>query len=327
MSAPSTKESKGYRPGSLEILAVGLVILIVGQRWFVGLFDDPALQTGATIFISIIVQALPFLVLGVVLSGAIAAFVPASFWKKALPKNPALAVPVAGCAGAVLPGCECASVPVANSLMSRGVAPAAALAFLLSAPAINPIVLASTFVAFPGEPMMVVARFIASLATAVIMGWLWLRFGKAKWLRIGPRDHLVGASSWHTFRLTATHDFLHAGGFLVIGGLFAAALNVLVPQQWLAAVADQPILSVLVLALLAVILSICSEADAFVAASLTEFSLTAKLAFLVVGPMVDLKLISLQAGTFSSKFATRFAPATFVLAVLFSLLVGWWLLT
>jgi uncharacterized protein len=326
VSAP-VKESKGYRPGSLEILAVGLLLLIVGQRWLVGLFDDPALQTGATIFVSIVVQALPFLVLGVVLSGAIAAFVPASFWKKALPKNPALAVPVAGAAGAVLPGCECASVPVANGLMARGVAPAAALAFLLSAPAINPIVLASTFVAFPGEPMMVVARFIASLATAVIMGWLWLRFGKAKWLRIGPRDHLVGASSWHTFRLTATHDFLHAGGFLVIGGLFAAALNVLVPQQWLAAVADQPILSVLVLALLAVVLSICSEADAFVAASLTEFSLTAKLAFLVVGPMVDLKLISLQAGTFSSKFATRFAPATFVLAVLFSMLVGWWLLT
>lgn len=326
MSAP-VKESKGYRPGSLEILAVGLLLLIVGQRWLVGLFDDPALQTGATIFVSIVVQALPFLVLGVVLSGAIAAFVPASFWKKALPKNPALAVPVAGAAGAVLPGCECASVPVANGLMARGVAPAAALAFLLSAPAINPIVLASTFVAFPGEPMMVVARFIASLATAVIMGWLWLRFGKAKWLRIGPRDHLVGASSWHTFRLTATHDFLHAGGFLVIGGLFAAALNVLVPQQWLAAVADQPILSVLVLALLAVVLSICSEADAFVAASLTEFSLTAKLAFLVVGPMVDLKLISLQAGTFSSKFATRFAPATFVLAVIFSMLVGWWLLT
>ncbi|MFM1966574.1 MAG: hypothetical protein RL134_2299 [Actinomycetota bacterium] len=326
MSAP-VEQSQRYRPGSLEILAVGLVLLIVGQRWLVGLFDDPALQTGATIFVSIIVQALPFLVLGVVLSGAIAAFVPASFWKKALPKNPALAVPVAGCAGAVLPGCECASVPVANGLMSRGVAPAAALAFLLSAPAINPIVLASTFVAFPGEPMMVVARFIASLATAVIMGWLWLRFGKTEWLRIGPRDHLVGSSSWHTFRLTATHDFLHAGGFLVIGGLAAAALNVLVPQQWLSAVADQPILSVLVLAGLAVLLSICSEADAFVAASLTEFSLTAKLAFLVVGPMVDLKLISLQVGTFSSRFATRFAPATFALAVIFSLLVGWWLLT
>lgn len=187
----STPQRQGYRPGSLEVLAVGLVLLIIGQSWLVDAFDNPALQTGATIFVSIVVQALPFLVFGVVLSGAIAAFVPASFWKKALPKNPILAVPVAGAAGAILPGCECASVPVANGLMARGVAPAAALAFLLSAPAINPIVLLSTFVAFPGEPMMVVARFIASLATAVVMGWLWLRFGKMKWLRIGDRKSVV----------------------------------------------------------------------------------------------------------------------------------------
>lgn len=321
----SAPERSGYRPGSLEFLAAGLLLLVVGQRWIVGLFDDPALQTGATIFVSIIVQALPFLVLGVVLSGAIAAFVPASFWRRALPKNPALAVPVASCAGVVLPGCECASVPVTNGLIARGVTPAAALAFLLSAPAINPVVLASTFVAFPGEPMMVVARFVASLATAMIMGWLWLRFGKADWLRIGPRGHLVGSNSWHTFRLTATHDFLHAGGFLVIGGLTAAALNVVVPQTWMDSVAAQPLLAILAMALLAVVLSICSEADAFVAASLSEFSLTSKLAFLVVGPMVDIKLVSLQAGTFGRRFAVRFAPATFVLAVLTSILVGWWL--
>ncbi len=321
----SAPERSGYRPGSLEVLAGGLLLLVVGQRWIVGFFDDPALQTGATIFVSIIVQALPFLVLGVVLSGAIAAFVPASFWRRALPKNPALAVPVASCAGVVLPGCECASVPVTNGLIARGVTPAAALAFLLSAPAINPVVLASTFVAFPGEPMMVVARFVASLATAMIMGWLWLRFGKADWLRIGPRGHLVGSNSWHTFRLTATHDFLHAGGFLVIGGLTAAALNVVVPQTWMDSVAAQPLLAILAMALLAVVLSICSEADAFVAASLSEFSLTSKLAFLVVGPMVDIKLVSLQAGTFGRRFAVRFAPATFVLAVLTSILVGWWL--
>ncbi len=318
---------KGYRPGALEFLAGALLLLIIGQRWLVGFFDNPALQTGATIFVSIVVQALPFLVMGVVLSGAIAAFVPASFWRKALPRRPALAVPVAGAAGAILPGCECASVPVANGLMSRGVAPAAALAFLLSSPAINPIVLVSTYVAFPGEPLMVVARLIASLGAAIVMGWLWLRFGKAEWLRVGPRDHLTGDNPWHTFRLTTTHDFLHAGGFLVVGGLAAAALNVLVPQDWLSAVADNPLLSILALAALAVILCICSEADAFVAASLTEFSLTAKLAFLVVGPMVDLKLVSLQVGTFGRRFAFRFAPTTFVVAVLASVVVGWWLLT
>ena len=238
-----------------------------------------------------------------------------------------LAVPVAGAAGFVLPGCECASVPVAGSLMARGVAPAAALAFLLSAPAINPIVLVSTFVAFPGNPQMMVARLIASLATSIIMGWLWLRFGKAEWIRIPRRDHLVGDSNWHTFRLTAAHDFLHAGGFLVIGGLTAAVINVVIPQEWLANVAANPLLAIVGLALLAVILSICSEADAFVAASLTQFSLTARLAFLVVGPMIDLKLISMQSGIFGRKFAVRFAPTTFVVAVLLSILVGWWLLT
>ena len=83
-----------------------------------------------------------------------------------------MAVPVASAAGVVLPGCECASVPVAGALVGRGVTPAAALAFLLSAPAVNPVVLASTAVAFAGQPAMVVARLTASLATSVLMGWL-----------------------------------------------------------------------------------------------------------------------------------------------------------
>lgn len=328
MTTPTSREStrdRGYRPGSLEILAGILVLLVVGQRWLVGLFTEPALQAGATIFVSIIVQALPFLVLGVVLSAAISAFVPTAFWQRALPKQPSLAVPVAGAAGVVLPGCECASVPVAGALMTKGVAPAAALAFLLSSPAINPIVLVSTFVAFPNQPMMGVGRLIASLAVSIIMGWLWLKFGKGQWLRIPSRTHLAGQTKWQTFRLSATHDFMHAGGFLVIGGLTAAVLNVLVPQGWLQTIAANPVLSVLGLALLAVVLCICSEADAFVAASLGEFSLTAKLAFLVVGPMVDLKLVALQAGTFGRSFAVRFAPATFAMAILVSVVVGWWL--
>lgn len=316
-----------YRPGALEFLALGLILLVLGQRWLVDLFDIPALQTGATVFVAIMIQATPFLLLGVVLSGAIAAFVPASFWRRVMPKNSALAVPVAGCAGALIPGCECASVPVANGLMAKGVAPSAALAFLLSAPAINPIVMVSTFVAFPGQPELVLARFLASLATAVLLGWLWLRFGKAQWLRMGPRTHLIGNSSWHTFRLTATHDFLHAGGFLVIGAMAAAAINVLVPPAWMNAVAENPFLAIGAMALLAILLSICSEADAFIAASFTEFSNTAKLTFMVVGPMVDLKLISLQAGTFGRAFAARFAPTTALVAIAMSALVGWWLLT
>ena len=323
----STKTRRRFHLGPLEFLAIGAVVLVVLQPRLVVLFDQPALQTASTVFVAIIVQALPFLVLGVLMSAAIAAFVPRAFWQRALPSNPILAVPVAGAAGIVLPGCECASVPVAGSLMARGVTPAAALAFLLSAPAINPIVLISTFVAFPGEPEMVVARLIASFGTAVIVGWLWLRFGRPGWLRIPQRMHVEGSTPWHTFRLTASHDFLHAGGFLVIGGLAAAAMNVAMPTEWMEALASNPLLAILAMAVLAVLLSICSEADAFVAASFTSFSLTARLTFLVVGPMIDLKLMSMQAGIFGRAFAVRFAPATFVTAILVSSIVGWWLLS
>ncbi|GIH23627.1 hypothetical protein Aph01nite_19370 [Acrocarpospora phusangensis] len=199
--------------------------------------------------------------------------------------------------------------------------PAAALAFLLASPAINPVVVVATVVAFPGQPMMAVARFGASLVVAVLAGWVWLRFGRAEWLRI-PSRAAGGGSKWASFYTAMRHDFLHAGGFLVVGGAAAATMNVVVPRSWLESVAAVPVLSVLALALLAVILSICSEADAFVAASLTAFSPTAKLAFLVVGPMVDLKLIALQAGTFGRRFAARFIPLTFVLAVIVSLAVG-----
>nr|WP_175409651.1 permease [Streptomyces sp. TRM64462] len=288
----------------------------------------PGFLAWQTMCLAITVQAVPFLILGTLISGAVNAFVPSRVFQRLLPRRPALAVPVASAAGVVLPGCECASVPVAGSLIRRGVTPAAAFAFLLSAPAVNPIVLVSTAVAFPGSPRMVVARLVASLAVSAVMGWLWLRFGRAEWLRPRTRHtgHGEGRSRWDAFRLGFQHDFLHAGGFLVVGAAAAATFNVLVPRSLLDVFAGSPWLSVLFLALLAVVLAVCSEADAFVAASLTGFSPTAKLAFMVVGPMVDVKLIALQAGTFGRGFALRFSAATAVVAVACCAVTGWWLL-
>ena len=326
MSAVDKPTTRRRRIGAVEVLTVVLVLLLLGQRWIADLFDAPAVSAFATVFVSIVVQAFPFLVLGVVLSAFIAAYVPPDFFARALPKRDAAAVPFAACAGVVLPGCECASVPLAGSLMRRGVAPAAALAFLLSAPAINPIVLASTAVAFPGQPEMVLARFIASLGAAVIMGWLWLRLGKGEWIKAPVRPATEGLSRGQVFRVSAQHDFMHAGGFLVVGGLAAATLNTVVPLEWLDAVAEREWLSIIVLAALAVGLAICSEADAFVAASLTQFSLTSRLVFLVVGPMVDVKLVALQTGTFGRSFAQRFAPVTLVVATVCAVAVGTWLL-
>ena len=102
----------------------------------------------------------------------------------------------------------------------------------------------------------------------------------------------------------------------------AATINVLMPAKWTNALGHSAVFGVLALAVLAVLLSICSEADAFVASALLQFSLTARLAFLVVGPMIDLKLFAMQTGMFGRRFATRFAPATFVLAILVGSAVG-----
>lgn len=252
------------------------------------------------------------------LSGVIAAFVTAAMLRRALPTRAAAAVPVAGMAGMVLPGCECAGVPVARRLMIHGVPEAAALTFLLAAPAINPLVLVATAVAFPDEPRMVAARFLGSLATAVVIGWLWVRFGRSSWIveraRRGPAIS-PGISRWAVLTETARHDLVSAGGFLVLGALTSATVTVLVPSGWKEAIGGHLALGVLVMAALAVMLALCSEADAFVAASLSTVPLLARLVFLVVGPAVDVKLIALQSGTFGRPFAARFAPATLLVSM------------
>lgn len=307
-------------------ILVGLVAFVALGARLTGVLDTPRMSAFTTVFVSIVVQALPFLVLGVLLSAAIVAFVPRDVISRALPRNRLLAVPVAGAAGFVLPGCECASVPVASGLMRKGMQQAAALTFLLAAPAINPIVLAATWVAFPNDPRMVVARLVASLVAAIGIGWLWVALGRSEWIRLPRSSPHAHGGAWGVFRRSAGHDFLHAGGFLVVGGLIAAVVNVALPASFVDSLAGQVVIGILVMALLAVVMCICSEADAFVAASFTQFSPTAQLTFMVVGPMVDIKLIGMQAGTFGRGFAARFAPAVLVAAVLASVAVGWVLL-
>jgi uncharacterized membrane protein YraQ (UPF0718 family) len=318
------------RPGRSDV-GVGVVAIVVlaaalGRPLLEDLLDRAAIANWATVFVAITVQAMPFLVLGVTVSAVVAAFVPAGLLPRLLPRRPALAVPTAAAAGVALPGCECGSVPIAGRLVAQGAPPPAALAFLLSAPAINPVVLVATAVAFPGRPAVVLARFLASLAAATLVGLLWARRGRDDLIDRAHQRRGDDGPPVAVMATTAQHDLLHAGGFLIVGAATAATLQTVVPRSALDAVADAGPLAVLALAGLAVAMAICSEADAFVAASLTEFSLTARLAFMVVGPMVDVKLIALQAGTFGRGFALRFAPLTLVVAVGTSALIGWWLL-
>jgi uncharacterized membrane protein YraQ (UPF0718 family) len=314
------------RDAGIAVVAAVVVAAALFRPLLENLLGQAAIAHWATLFVSITIQAMPFLVLGVGISALVAAFVPPTLLPRLLPRRPAFAVPAAAAAGMALPGCECGSVPIAGRLVSRGAAPAAALAFLLSAPAVNPIVLVSTAVAFPGRPEVVGARLVASLLAAIVVGLVWARLGRDDLLERAYRRRAPDGRPLDVFVATAQHDLLNAGGFLIVGAATAATLQTVVPRSVVDAVGGAGVVAVLALAGLAVVMAICSEADAFVAASLTQFPLGARLTFMVVGPMVDVKLVALQTGTFGRAFAARFAPLTFVVAVGASSLVAWWLL-
>ncbi len=303
------------------VLLVPLVVA-VALRGRVGWFTDEEVRLWATLFVSVCVQALPFLVLGVVISGLIATFVSPDLVQRIVPKRSVLAVPTAGLAGLALPGCECGSVPIAGRLVAAGTPPAAALTFLLAAPAINPVVLVSTAVAFPNDGRLVLARFLASFIAAVAVGTWWARRRGGTLLKSKQHVDTHETGRWDRFVDVASRDLVHAGGYLVVGAMAAATLQLIVPRSILDAVAENELYSILMFAGLAVLLSICSEADAFVAAGLPQFSLTSRLVFLVVGPVIDLKLIAMHTGVFGRRFAMVFVPVTLTIAVISAVVIG-----
>lgn len=324
MTTVEQERQPALRRHQTTLVLVLLIAVIPLQQLVISVTDVPSLRTWATMFVAVVVQAFPFLIGGVLLAAAISTFVSERMMRRIVPRNPVLAVPAAGFAGMALPGCECASVPVGGGLMRSGLAPAAALTFVLASPAVNPVVLVTTAVAFPGEPKMVLARFIASMGVAIGVGWLWMLRGGAVPLRTGrAHDHLTGARA---FLASTQHDLIHTGGFLVLGAAIAASVNTFLPAAWLDAIASHFWISILVLAAFAYVVAICSEADAFVAASLSTFSPVAQLVFMVVGPAMDVKLTALHAGQFGREFAVRFVPLVVVVAIVSAVLTGWWLL-
>ncbi len=314
------KKKRAYGP--LVLVAPFLIAVLIRNQY--DALGSADFRLWSTLFVSVSIQALPFLVLGVVVSGLIAVFVSPELVEKFVPKSNKLAVPSAGLAGLALPGCECGSVPIAGRLVDAGTPPAAALTFLLAAPAINPVVMVSTAVAFQGQGTMVLARFIASLACAMLVGTWWARRNDESLIKsmTAGEEHAHDGGRLRSFVDVASKDLFHAGGYLVVGSLAAATLQLVVPRSVINAVSGSEWQSVLIFAALAVLLSICSEADAFVAAGLPQFSMSSRLVFLVVGPVIDLKLVAMHAGVFGRRFALVFAPIVLGVAVLCAVVVG-----
>ena len=314
--------------GMLVLAALVLRVLDPGRVDWV--------RTFFVIFGSLLIQALPFVMLGALAAALVEVFVPIGKLEKLgrLPRP--LQLPAAALAGLAFPICECGSVPVARRLMQRGLLPSAAVTFMLAAPVINPVVIASTFVAFRGRTSMwtvVGGRFVLGMLVAIAVGWVLGTRTTEELLKQNPEEaheHLLELgrpeARWRRFFVHLGNDFLFMGRYLLLGATIAAAIQTFLPASVLSSLADLPVLSVVAMMALAAALSLCSESDAFVAASFAPFGVSAQLGFLVFGPMVDAKLLALYAGTFRRGFVRLVvitaAAATLVGALWIGVLFG-----
>jgi len=308
---------------------VGVAAMLVAVALVVTVGDPGRIAWVRTFFVifgSLLIQALPFVMLGAFAAALVEVFVPIGVFEKlgALPRP--LQLPAAALAGLAFPICECGSVPVARRLMQRGLMPSAAVTFMLAAPVLNPVVIASTYVAFRGRSTlwtMVGGRFLLGMLVAIAVGWVVGNRSKEQLLKPNPEEeheHLLELgrpeARWRRFFVHLGNDFLFMGRYLLLGATIAAAIQTFLPTSVLTGVAARPVISVLTMMALAAALSLCSESDAFVAASFVQFGPAAQLGFLVFGPMVDMKLVALYAGTFRKGFARTVvvvaAVATFV---------------
>jgi uncharacterized protein len=294
---------------------LGLFVLLTIVASAIGVGRGPAAQTFLLIFTSIVIEALPFILVGALASAAIAVYLPQGSlgWISRLPL--ALQVPGAALGGFAFPVCECGTVPVGRRLIARGVEPGAAIAFMLAAPVLNPIVLASTWVAYGGHMRaaeMVAGRASLGLVTAAAVGFAFSRAKPGELLRPRPADlehdheHDHGdAGRPVAFATHLVSDFLFMGKFIVLGAGLSALVQVALPGSVVSALGGAPVLSSLALMAVAFVLSLCSEADAFIAASFGSFTPGAQLAFLVFGPLADMKLTVLYGATFRRWFVGR----------------------
>jgi uncharacterized protein len=259
-----------------------------------------------TIFISILIEALPFILLGVLISGIIQIFVTEEMMARIIPKNKIFAVFSAAFIGAIFPACECGIVPITRRLMAKGVPLYAAIPFMLTGPVINPIVLFSTYIAFGNNWDMVLYRGGIALLVALIVGGLLSIQFKDSQLKNDVADHVHRKSLKGKFIGMLKHsidELFSVGKFLILGAFVAALIQTTVKTSTLLDIGQGPLSSNLVMMGLAYVLSLCSEADAFVAASFrSTFSTGSLVAFLVFGPMLDIKNTLMLLGTFKVKF-------------------------
>ena len=303
-------------------------LLLVAAAAIFYLTANTYLGSFVTLFLGVFLQAVPFLVIGVLLSSAIQVYVSADWIRSKFPKNMVLGQLFAIVAGFCLPVCDCASIPVFKGLVKKGVPLSAAVTFMLVSPVINPVVILSTWYAFNGNLKIIAARCGLGMLCAVLTGLTCLISPPQKVLLADPviqggdgygdyeiptSDDSKAARFFQMMR-HAQNEFFTVGTYLLTGIFVSTVLQEVWPGMTRSGGGIPILASVGFLMAMAFILSLCSSSDAIVARTMAGvFPAGALMGFLVFGPMIDLKNGAMLLGGFEKKFIVRLFVTTFLI--------------
>ena len=288
------------------------------------------LQDLLTLAISVIIESMPFVILGIVLSIIVQEWVPDSWIMRFLPRNPFLRRAAISFLGVFLPVCECGNVPLARGLMVKGFTVSESMTFLIAAPIINPITIATTHAAFGWDSGILIARIVGGFAIANLIGWLYSRHH--------DQDSLLTARFAAECRVPQHHEhggarvnkslelFVREAGVIMpalfIGSLVAGAIQVLVPRDVLVTLGSNPLWSILAMIVLAFVISVCSNVDAFFILPFASTFLPGSIVtFLLFGPIIDVKMLALLRTTFTTRVLVQLTVVVGLSSALIGLVV------
>lgn len=325
----------------LPILFMFIVNINIIKKSFPFIFQNSSLESFTTIFISIILEALPFIIIGVFLSSLIQIFISEETLSKIIPKNLTLGIFAAATIGLIFPVCDCAIVPIVRRLLKKGLPLPIGITFMLSVPIINPVVLTSTYYAFLNSPNAVLLRGFSGWVAAVIIGFIVSKFDKtasnhqtlndilfserlytrnSHFLKHSNHEHIHQCSCGHVHddtdkisKFTLIHILDHVslelqdvGRFIIIGAFLSALMQTFIPRKYILSVGHGNISSIIVMIILSYILCVCSETDAFIARTfVNQFTNGSIIAFLICGPMIDIKNTFMLGEIFNFKFILK----------------------
>lgn len=311
--------------GIFAFLACGAIIVTSYLYKYYSIeFSIHEIGDFVTIFTSIILDALPFIIIGSLVSAFIQIFVSQKFIESLIPKSSVLGYIGAGLIGLIFPVCECAIVPITRRLISKGVPVGLGVTFMLSVPIVNPVVIMSTYYAFYDVKSMVFVRTIGGFACAVIIGLIMDVLCREDWNIISGNadfDSICncgcnmkisdGTSKIRSLMEHTNRELLEITRYLILGAFLSSAFQVVAAHKGFEFISENKVLVIVFMMFLGFALSLCSEADAFVGKTFySTYSFSSIAAFLLIGPMLDLKNLMMLSGGFNKEFVSKLSFVT-----------------